>query len=80
MNFRNFLYIDTSVCTLTVENNSSLSQSGSPTPYELAEGLEQLRFLEHGVPIHVVETGHTPLIGVDVPADLDRVKQILETN
>ena len=48
------------------------------TPYELAEGLEQLRFLEHGVPIHVVETD-TLLIGVDVPADLERVKQILET-
>lgn len=47
------------------------------TPYEIAEGLEQLRFLEHGVPIHVVETD-TPLIGVDVPADLERVKQILE--
>lgn len=47
------------------------------TPYELAEGLEQLRFLEHGVPIHVVETD-IPLIGVDVPADLERVKQILE--
>ncbi len=46
------------------------------TPYELAEGLEQLRFLEHGVPIHVVETD-IPLIGVDVPADLERVKQIL---
>ena len=46
------------------------------TPYELAEGLEQLRFLENGVPIHVVETD-TPLIGVDVPADLERVKQIL---
>ena len=45
------------------------------TPYEKAEGLEQLRFLEHGVPIHVVETD-TPLIGVDVPADLERVKQI----
>lgn len=43
------------------------------TPYEKAEGLEQLRFLEHGVPIHVVETD-TPLIGVDVPADLERVK------
>ena len=40
------------------------------TPYELAEGLEQLRFLEHGVPIHVVET-NTPLIGVDVPSDLE---------
>ena len=51
----------------------------SSTPYELAEGLEQLRFLEHGVPIHVVETD-TPLIGVDVPADLERVKQILEAS
>ena len=47
------------------------------TPYEIAENLEQLRFLEHGVPIHVVETD-TPLIGVDVPADLERVKQILK--
>jgi len=47
------------------------------TPYEIAEGLEQLRFLEHGVPIHVVETD-IHLIGVDVPADLERVKQILE--
>ena len=49
------------------------------TPYELTEGLEQLRFLENGVPIHVVETD-TPLIGVDVPADLERVKQILEAS
>jgi 3-deoxy-manno-octulosonate cytidylyltransferase (CMP-KDO synthetase) len=49
------------------------------TPYELAEGLEQLRFLEHGIPIHVVETD-TPLIGVDVPADLERVKQIMEAS
>ncbi len=51
--------------------------SWNRTPYELVEGLEQLRFLENGVPIHVVETD-TPLIGVDVPADLERVKQILE--
>lgn len=47
------------------------------TPYEIIEGLEQLRFLEHGIPIHVVETD-TPLIGVDVPEDLERVKQILK--
>ena len=51
----------------------------SRTPYELAEGLEQLRFLENGVPIHVVETD-TPLIGVDVPTDLKRVKQVLESS
>ena len=48
------------------------------TPYENSEGLEQLRFLEHGVRIRVVETEHT-LIGVDVPADLERVLEILKS-
>ena len=57
-------------CTLTGASSSSLSRGGTGPPYELAEGLEQLRFLENGVPIHVVETD-TPLIGVDVPADLE---------
>jgi 3-deoxy-manno-octulosonate cytidylyltransferase (CMP-KDO synthetase) len=47
------------------------------TPYETSEGLEQLRFLEHGFPIRVIETEY-PLIGVDVPADLERVLAILE--
>ncbi len=48
------------------------------TPHEIAEGLEQLRFLEHGVRICVVETEHL-LIGVDVPADLERVLEILRS-
>ena len=48
------------------------------TPYEMAEGLEQLRFMEHGVRIRVVETEHL-LVGVDVPADLERVRQIFKT-
>ena len=48
------------------------------TPYESAEGLEQLRFLEHGIRIRVVETEHL-LIGVDVPADLERVLEILKS-
>ncbi len=47
------------------------------TSYEMSESLEQLRLLEHGVPIHVVETDK-PLIGVDVPADLEKVKQVLK--
>lgn len=47
------------------------------TPCEVSESLEQLRLLENGVAIHVVET-NTPLIGVDVPADLEKVKNILE--
>jgi 3-deoxy-manno-octulosonate cytidylyltransferase (CMP-KDO synthetase) len=44
-----------------------------PSPLERVEGLEQLRFLEHGVPIVVMET-HEPTIGVDTEDDLHAVE------
>ena len=43
---------------------------------ERAERLEQLRFLENGVDIHVAETAFGT-IGVDTEEDLRRVEQIL---
>ena len=43
---------------------------------ELAEKLEQLRFLENGVPILVSETPHDT-IGVDTEADLKRAEAFL---
>ena len=43
---------------------------------ELAEKLEQLRFLQNGIPILVAETPHDT-IGVDTEADLQRVIRIL---
>lgn len=46
------------------------------TPLEIAEGLEQLRALEHGVRVLVVETSYEA-IGVDTPEDLERVERIL---
>jgi 3-deoxy-manno-octulosonate cytidylyltransferase (CMP-KDO synthetase) len=46
------------------------------SPLERSERLEQLRFLENGIPIHV---GETPFdtIGVDTEDDLHRVEKIL---
>lgn len=48
------------------------------TPLELAEGLEQLRVLEHGYRIRTVETT-ADTIGVDTPEDLERVRRLVET-
>lgn len=47
-----------------------------PTALERAERLEQLRALEHGLHIKVVETSHES-IGVDTPEDLERVRQLM---
>lgn len=43
---------------------------------ERSERLEQLRFLENGVAIHITETPHDT-IGVDTVEDLQRVERIL---
>lgn len=51
----------------------------APTPLERAEGLEQLRVLEHGLDIATVETT-VDTIGVDTPEDLERVRRLIEAS
>ncbi|HVR28054.1 MAG TPA: 3-deoxy-manno-octulosonate cytidylyltransferase [Thermoanaerobaculia bacterium] len=49
-----------------------------PTPLELAESLEQLRALESGYPIRVLPSAK-PSVGVDTPADLERVERMMRS-
>ena len=46
------------------------------SPLEQAEKLEQLRALENGIPIAVVQVDYDS-VGVDVPEDVARVEKIL---
>jgi 3-deoxy-manno-octulosonate cytidylyltransferase (CMP-KDO synthetase) len=48
-----------------------------PSALEIAESLEQLRFLQNGVPIHVLMTEFNT-IGVDTAADLEKARAVLE--
>ena len=49
-----------------------------PTIYEKTEKLEQLRALENGYKIKLVETNYNP-VSVDVPEDLAKVEYILRS-
>ncbi|MEC5394306.1 3-deoxy-manno-octulosonate cytidylyltransferase [Bergeyella sp. RCAD1439] len=48
------------------------------TPLEQAEKIECLRYLEHGMKIKMIETDFVG-VGIDVPEDLEKARQILST-
>ncbi|MEO9954760.1 3-deoxy-manno-octulosonate cytidylyltransferase [Nonlabens sp.] len=45
----------------------------SPTPLELSEKIECIRYLEHGKKIKMIPTTHVS-IGIDVPEDLEKAR------
>ena len=48
----------------------------APTPLEVAESIDMLRFLEHGVPVRMVQTDHSSQ-AVDRPEDVRLVENLL---
>ena len=48
-----------------------------PTPLEVAESIDMLRFIEHGHKVKMVETQYATH-AVDTPEDLKRVEQLLQ--
>jgi 3-deoxy-manno-octulosonate cytidylyltransferase (CMP-KDO synthetase) len=60
------------------QRETLLKFAGLPTGVlEESEKLEQLRALEHGIPIRVWETTH-PSLRIDTPEDLDEAAEVLQ--
>lgn len=51
----------------------------APSVLERLEDLEQLRALEHGAKIRV-GISHAPMIGIDTPEDLERIRKAVKEN
>jgi 3-deoxy-manno-octulosonate cytidylyltransferase (CMP-KDO synthetase) len=49
----------------------------SPTPLEIAESVDLLRLVEHGLPVKMILDDSFPGIGVDTPADLERAEALM---
>jgi len=49
----------------------------TPTPLEINESVDMLRFLEHGIPIRMQRTIYRTH-AVDVPADIAEVERLMK--
>jgi len=65
------------VCIISFRQSALEAFSSlEPTPLEVAESIDMLRFLGHGIPVRMVST-NARTHAVDTPADLDHVESLL---
>lgn len=65
------------VCVFGFDRSTLLEFSElDPTPLEIAESIDMLRYLEHGRDVHLVETEER-IHAVDVPSDIEVVERML---
>ena len=65
------------VCIIPFRRDFLLEYTSlSPTPLEVAESIDMMRILEHGMQVRMVPTLHTTQ-SVDTPQDLQRLEKIM---
>ena len=68
------------VCIIPFQRDFLLEYTRmAPTPLEIAESIDMLRVLEHGLKVRMAPTEHQT-IAVDTPADLERVEWAIRSN
>jgi 3-deoxy-manno-octulosonate cytidylyltransferase (CMP-KDO synthetase) len=66
------------VCVIPFRRNFLLQYTAmNPTPLEIAESVDMMRILEHGMKIRMVPTRYNTH-AVDTPADLTKVESLME--
>lgn len=68
------------VCIMPFRNDFlQLFSSLEPTPLEIAESIDMMRFLEHGYPVRMIET-ELDTQAVDTLEDLNRVEDLMRND
>lgn len=66
------------VCIIPFRRDFLLQYTSlAPTPLEIAESVDMMRVLEHGLKVHMVPTRHSSC-AVDTPEDLVRVEKLMQ--
>jgi 3-deoxy-manno-octulosonate cytidylyltransferase (CMP-KDO synthetase) len=66
------------VCIIPFRRDFLLQYTSlAPTPLEIAESVDMMRVLEHGLKVHMVPTRHSSC-AVDTPADLMKVERLMK--